>query len=256
MSGTERQHSVTRHFEAYSAGNRWGELYDSSNPASHSFLARRRKTVELLGDFRGRLLDMGCGTGSLIELLPRDGVEYRGVDIAPGMIDVARGHIQELGLSDRFQVQQGDVTAVEFPDASFDAAVGLGLLEYFDDPGRVIREAMRVVRPGGRLVFTLPLRWSADDLLVRATAPFRAVARLLSGKAPDITRDKYTRAEIRALFVRLGCEPAGERDYNKLLLPYPFSRLAPRSAARSSQWAEDRGFGFFATGHIAAFRRV
>lgn len=58
MNSTDRQAVVATHFDAYAADNRWGDLYNRANPHSHSFLARRRKTMELLGDLRGkRLLD-------------------------------------------------------------------------------------------------------------------------------------------------------------------------------------------------------
>lgn len=250
----DRQATVKGHFDAYAINNRWGDLYDPANPHSNSFLARRLRSVELLGDLTGkRLLDLGCGTGALVELLARQKVEYEGIDIAPNMIQVAQTHINELGLASTFKVQVGSVESLPYTAAHFDAVVGMGLLEYFDHPETVVREAIRVAKPGALLVFTVPQKFCLDDILVRATQPFRAIARKLAGKSSDIERDKYTKEEFRKLFTNLGCMVVGERFYNKLILPYPLSSLWPKLAYGMAAYVEERpGLEFFATGYILA----
>ena len=255
-SSSGRQAKVTSHFDAYAAHDRWGDLYNPANPLSHSFIVRRRKTVELLGDLEGEtVLDVGCGTGALVELLASKNVSYQGVDIASKMVEVARQRISEAGLSGRFEVRQADVTALPFPDGHFGAVVGMGLLEYFDDPRPVIREARRVAKPGGRLVFTIPRKWSVDAVLVAALAPVRALARAVTGKAREITHGCHSDSEFASMFTALGCALESDRYYNHLILPYPVSRLVPRAAQRAARWAEDRrSLRIFATGYIAAFR--
>lgn len=255
MSASNQQDAVTAHFDAYAVGNRWGELYNPGNPDSHSFLARRRKTVELLGDLAGKhILDVGCGSGALVEPLLGADVRYDGVDIAPTMVAEATRHIRELGGDARFKVHLSSGLSMPFGDNQFDAVVGMGYLEYFDDPVPVIREAMRVVKPGGRLIFTIPLRFSLDLAAVRVTAPLRRAARRLTGKGPEtIGRNRYTPAEFRALFVRQGVRVRDERFYNTLPLPYPFTRLTPRLAYAAARLVEDApGFAFLATGYILA----
>jgi len=253
-SAADRRTAVKGHFDAYAVNNRWGDLYNPANPISHSFLARRLRCVELLGDLMGKkLLDLGCGTGALIELLARQKMEYEGVDIAPNMIQVAQIQIDQLELGPAFKVRVGSVESLPYPAASFDAVVGMGLLEYFDRPDAVIREALRVAKPGALLVFTIPQKFCLDDLIVRATRPLRTVARKLVGKPSEIGRDKYTKQEFQRLFTDLGCKVVGERFYNKLILPYPISRFWPKLAYGMADYMEERpGFEFFATGYIVA----
>jgi SAM-dependent methyltransferase len=249
------QDAVTAHFDAYAVNNRWGELYNPDNPDSYSFLARRRKSVELLGDLRGkRILDVGCGTGALMEPLIGADVRYEGLDIAPTMVAVATRHLQELGAEGRFKIHLATGLTMPFENDQFDAVVGMGYLEYFDDPRSVIREAMRVVKPGGRLVFTIPKKHSLDLTMVRATGALRGLARLLTGKgAEPIGRNRYTPEEFRALFTGLGCRVVGERFYSKLPLPYPFTRFLPALAYPAARLFEDRpGFEYLATGYILA----
>lgn len=255
MNGVaERRQVVKAYFDNYAAHNRWGQLYDPRQPHSHSFLERRRQTVELLGDLRGRrLLDVGCGSGALIELLADRQVTYDGVDASSDMVRWAGRHIQELGLASTCQVQVGDAEALPYPPATFDAVVGMGLLEYFDHPQRVLAEVLRVAKPGARLVFTIPKHWSVNEVCVQAVAPARALARLVTGKAREIRHQLYTKAAFQRLFTDLGCVIVGEREYNALILPYPVTRLWPALAYRAAAWADGkRGFGWFATGYIVA----
>jgi len=250
----DRRAAVKGHFDAYAVNNRWGDLYNPANPHSHSFLARRLRCVELLGDLTGkRLLDLGCGTGALIELLAGQQLEYEGVDIAPNMIQVAQTHIDQLGLAPGFKVRVDSVEALPYPTDSFDVVVGMGLLEYFDRPEAVIWEALRVSKPGAVLVFTIPQKSCLDDLIVRVSGPLRALVCQLAGKEGEIGRDKYTPKDFQKLFTDLGCRVVGERFYNMLILPYPVSRMWPRLAYGVAKRVEGRpGFRFFATGYIVA----
>ena len=252
QSHVDRKTEVRDHFDAYAVNNRWGELYDPSNPLSHGFLARRAKTVVLLGPLQGKLLDVGCGTGSLLEILDSK-VDYVGVDNAPTMIEQAARHINDLGLSARARVQQADVQALPFESNSFDAVVGLGLIEYFDDPRKVVAEAFRVAKPGARLVFNVPLRYSIDRVLVMLSTPIRAIARKLTGKAPDITHGLWTPRAFQEVFKSEGARVIGGAFYDKRLMIYPFSRFFPAAASKAASLVENRdAFDAFASGYLLA----
>ncbi len=76
---------------------------------------------------------------------------------------------------------------------------------------------------------------------------------MLQKPTEDIERNRYTPKEFQNLFLKLGCTIAGERFYNKLLLPYPVTRFMPMTAYAVARVLEQsRGFSFLATGYILA----
>lgn len=100
-----------------------------------------------LGDF----LDIGTGTGRILELVGPRVERGVGIDVSREMLAVARANLQEAGLRN-CQVRQGDMYQLPFPGESFDAAVIHQVLHFASDPAEVIAEAARALKPGGRLV--------------------------------------------------------------------------------------------------------
>ncbi|HEV2334805.1 MAG TPA: metalloregulator ArsR/SmtB family transcription factor [Stellaceae bacterium] len=97
------------------------------------------------------LLDIGTGTGRVIEVLgPRVG-HALGIDQSREMLAVARVNLERAGLSNSI-VRLGDMYQLPLADASFDAVVIHQVLHYADRPAAAIAEAARVLRPGGILV--------------------------------------------------------------------------------------------------------
>jgi ArsR family transcriptional regulator len=97
------------------------------------------------------LLDIGTGTGRMIEVLaPRVG-QALGIDQSREMLAIARVNLERAGASNGM-VRLGDMYQLPLPDASFDAIVIHQVLHYADRPASVIAEAARVLRPGGTLV--------------------------------------------------------------------------------------------------------
>jgi len=89
------------------------------------------------------LLDVGCGSGLMMTLARDRGATVTGIDVAPGLLAVARDRLPEAGL------WLGDMERLPFADASFDAVVGVNAFQFAGDPLRALREAARVCRPGG-----------------------------------------------------------------------------------------------------------
>jgi ubiquinone/menaquinone biosynthesis C-methylase UbiE/DNA-binding transcriptional ArsR family regulator len=97
------------------------------------------------------MLDVGTGTGRLLELFAPLYVRGLGIDINREMLAVARANLDRAGISNA-QVRQGDVYALPVEREAFDLVTIHQVLHFLDAPGDAIREAARTLRPGGRLV--------------------------------------------------------------------------------------------------------
>jgi ubiquinone/menaquinone biosynthesis C-methylase UbiE/DNA-binding transcriptional ArsR family regulator len=97
------------------------------------------------------LLDLGTGTGRMLQLLAPRAARAVGLDASHAMLSVARANLERAGLT-RVELRQGDVYAPPFARGSFDLIVVHQVLHYLDDPARALREAGRLLAPGGRLL--------------------------------------------------------------------------------------------------------
>jgi ArsR family transcriptional regulator len=97
------------------------------------------------------LLDIGTGTGRMLEILAPRVERALGIDQSREMLSVARVNLEQAGLENG-SVRLGDMYQLALPDASFDAVVIHQVLHYADRPAAAIAEAARVLRPNGILV--------------------------------------------------------------------------------------------------------
>ncbi|GGP35129.1 class I SAM-dependent methyltransferase [Streptomyces abikoensis] len=97
-----------------------------------------------------RVLDVGCGTGSLSHLLAQAGHRVTGVDLSPRMVEEARAKLTAAGLEGRFLV--GDAAAPPTGDDLFDVVVCRHLLWTLPDPHAALRQWTARLRPGGTLL--------------------------------------------------------------------------------------------------------
>jgi SAM-dependent methyltransferase len=95
-----------------------------------------------------RVLDIGCGVGQVVHRLTQAGYEGYGVDVSQPNIERARK------ISERCQLYDGK--RLPFPDGHFASAGALNVLEHVDEPEAFIRELLRVVEPGGRVLLSSP----------------------------------------------------------------------------------------------------
>lgn len=127
---------------------RWGEIRALHVPEA----LLEREFLDVVGkqpiaDF----LDIGTGTGRLLELLADRTERGMGIDLSQEMLTVARANLESASLRN-VHVRQADMYNMPVADHSIDLATLHLVLHYSDAPGLVIEEAVRVLRPGGRLV--------------------------------------------------------------------------------------------------------
>jgi phosphatidylethanolamine/phosphatidyl-N-methylethanolamine N-methyltransferase len=146
------------------------------------FGRQRRRSIDLLILKPGeRVLLSGAGTGADLPCIPV-GVEIAAVDITPAMVDRLASRAELLGVPVDARVM--DAGSLDFADASFDAVILHLILAVIPDPVACIREAERVLKPGGRaVVFD---KWVADE---KEPSLRRRLANLVTNTvATDITR--------------------------------------------------------------------
>jgi ubiquinone/menaquinone biosynthesis C-methylase UbiE len=97
------------------------------------------------------LLDLGTGTGRMLELFANDIERGLGLDLSLDMLAFARTRLDRAGLK-HCSVRHGDIYDLALARDSFDVVIIHQVLHFLDDSGRAIREAARVLRPGGRLL--------------------------------------------------------------------------------------------------------
>ncbi len=97
------------------------------------------------------MLDLGAGTGRMLELLAPLAERAVGVDQSPAMLNVARTNLERAGLR-HVQMRQGDLYSLPVERNGYDLVTIHQVLHYLDDPGRAVREAAHALAPGGRLL--------------------------------------------------------------------------------------------------------
>ena len=152
--------------------------------------------LQLVGD--GPLqavLDLGTGTGRMLQLLSPHANRVVGVDMSPAMLSIARAEVERANLRN-VQLRQGDVYALPVERDSYDLVLVHQVLHYLDDPQRALREAARALRPGGRLV-VVDFAPHGHEFLREKHAHRRL---------------GFSRAEVDEMFAEIGLENVGGRD--------------------------------------------
>jgi len=109
-----------------------------------------------------RVLDVGCGTGFLLERLAARGFAGVGVDLSPESVAIARRRLEELGAADRLTAEVGSAYAP--PAGPFHLITLTDVLEHLEDPRACLRALRAQLAPGGLLVVSTPNRRSLSGL--------------------------------------------------------------------------------------------
>ena len=143
---SDRAEAARRYFEAHAA------TWDSIRSLHAAEEEIERAIADLLSDRPiGALLDVGTGTGRMLELFAPKAESAIGIDRSSEMLRLARVKLEEAGISGA-SLRQGDMYALPLGDRCADSIILHQVLHYAQQPGAAIAEAARVLAPGGRLL--------------------------------------------------------------------------------------------------------
>ena len=167
----------------------------------------------------GRLLDIGTGTGRVLELLAPRVSQGIGVDASKAMLALARSRLARPGFA-HCSVRLADMYRLPLAEASFDIAVVQMVLHYAEDPPGVLAEVARVLRPGGRLIVIDLAHHDRDDLVTK-----------LAHRWPG-----FNDSDMRALL-----EDAGMQQNEPVAIDGPLAcRIWPATRAADAPVAQSR----------------
>lgn len=209
------------------------------------FFARHKRWGIDTEWFKGKkCLDAGCGGGRFIVALSRLGaVEVRGIDVSEGAVDLANARLKERGFPNA-RAEVASVLAIPFPDCSFDYVVSSGVIHHTPDPQRAFQELVRVLKPSGKLFFSVygrgGLKWLLNDMFrysVCKAVPFKAMERMFAaiGVPPNKRYNildnlyvdychRFTEAEIRNWLMRSGFQNVRRVKFERYDYEKPLSR--------------------------------
>jgi ubiquinone/menaquinone biosynthesis C-methylase UbiE len=192
-----------------------GEIHADAPQGSPEFfeqVERRRAELEphiaRFADFEGargkRVLEIGVGLGTDYLGFVRAGAFATGVDLTDHAVELVRRRLELEVL--QAEVRQADAEQLPFEDESFDRVYSWGVLHHTPDTERAVREAIRVLRPGGELCVMLYARhsWVAYGFWVRhallAGRPWRSLTSVLARHMESEGTKAYTKGELRQMF--------------------------------------------------------
>jgi len=192
--------------------NRIAPYYDLLEAFSERVFKQWRR--KLLVHARGRILEVGVGTGKNFPYYPKD-ADITGIDIAEKMLPYAKKRADELGLA--VSLNEGDGQALSFPEDSFDTAVATFVFCSVPDPVLGLREMRRVVKPDGQILLLEHVRIDQPviGLLMDALNP--AFVYLLG---PNINRRTVENVEKAGLSIQC-IEHLGPMRMVKMIMASP-----------------------------------
>ena len=191
------------------------KLYVSDNCATRQWdersLANEVKAIlerPLLNVFKrhikmpgANVLEAGCGLGAFCVYFLQNGCQIVGIENQHSIVE--RAHYEMPGIP----VEIGDVACIHYPDDSFDALISLGVIEHFEALGDIknaLKEAVRVLRPDGVAVITVPANTITRCLFSHRIRDLYFLIRSLCGRRKYFGEYRFSMPELKSFVVQAG----------------------------------------------------
>lgn len=153
--------------------------------------------------FKGKkVLDVGSGNGYVLSKYAKEGAETYGVDVTPTAIELCRKRFELLGLKGDFRV--ADAENLPFENDTFDCVCSMGVLHHVPDTERAVKEILRVLKPGGRLIVmfyhrnSAKYRWKYHMFSIWKNVPIGHMVNEFDG-AGNPKGEVYSKQELKEL---------------------------------------------------------
>jgi|TARA_B110000211_G_scaffold118772_1_gene137564 2-polyprenyl-3-methyl-5-hydroxy-6-metoxy-1,4-benzoquinol methylase len=240
LKALTKMSNVQNFFEKKAQTGEWKSLYDEQNPSSYPFTIRLKKTVEMLNEkISGKkVCDLGCGTGALIPHILKQNGKYTGIDFSKEMLSKIKSHQINKTNEDKVELHHLDFNNSEL-DKKFDVLVGLGFIEYFEDPNKIIKKCNKILNDQGIILLSFPNRISFDFTMIRTLKFFRFILKKIFNVGRDNPKRKmWSRNEAKELFGYGNFEILSITNYYTNLAVYPFTILSPSLSFKLSRFFE------------------
>ncbi len=168
----------------------------------------------------GKIVDVGCGTGSLVMKLAASGYYVVGIDVSDGCINITKSRVKQAGLSDKVTVSKGSAYDISIPDSSVDAVIAGEVLEHLKDDASAVHEFSRVIKPGGICLITVPANpnlWDVWDNMAGHVRRYKKedLVRLFEKYNFRVESVRYWGFPVMRIYHRLLCLPWAKMTMKK-----------------------------------------
>lgn len=214
------QKRVDAHFQTTAAY--WKHVYEGHDVEATIYQQRRDAVLKLVDKLAlphgSQVLEVGCGAGLTSVALACRGFQVEAVDSVPAMIGLTRQAVRESGLEQEVRAGVCDVNDLSFTDSAFDLVLAIGVIPWVQSPGPVLREMVRVVKPGGYLIVSSENLWQLPHLLDPLLMP------LLAGVRPRIG-DLLRKVGLRKPLAAPRHHACSNRAFDRALASFGMKKL-------------------------------
>jgi len=250
---------ILQYFTDQAKTGTWDTLYDPSNPLSHSFIHRYRKSINLINsNNNNNIIDLGCGTGILISYAIEKKLKYFGMDNSQEMLDIINKNYPDEIKNNSVNLILADFQNYKHLN-NFDIFFGIGFIEYFDSPFEEITKIIDLLDKEKQLILSFPNKFSLDSFMLKVLFfPKKIISLIFNKNTKQPPRRMFTVNEVKKYMNNQKGYKFKIVNYNTNIFTYPFTKFFPRFSNYMGNIFEDsflNKFSFFSSGFIVKFEK-